>query len=84
MKLITICRNINNSVLKEDFEFWTKMRELYFKEGGEVVSKAILEVEEYLNDYEEDEEHKNIRDKEWKNRIERATNPFEGIDFLSM
>lgn len=84
MKLITICRNINNSVLKEDYEFWTRMRELYFKEGGEAVSKTILEAEEYLDDYEEDEEHKNIRDKEWKIRIERAINPFEGIDFLNM
>lgn len=54
MKLITICRNINNSVLKEDYEFWTKMRELYFKEGEEAVEKEIQANIDWLDWFEEE------------------------------
>ena len=56
MRLTTICRNINNSVLKEDFEFWISMRELYFKEGEEAVEKEIQANIDWLDWFEKDEE----------------------------
>ena len=54
MKLITICKNINNSVLKEDYDFWTRMRELYFEEGEEAVEKEIEANRNWLDWFEEE------------------------------
>lgn len=54
MKLITICKNINNSVLKEDYEFWTKMRDLYFEKGEEAVNLEIEANRNQLDWFKED------------------------------
>ena len=54
VKLITICHNISNSVIKEDYDFWIRMRELYCKEGEEAVIKEIEANRNWLDWFEED------------------------------
>lgn len=55
MRLITICHNISNSVFKEDYEFWIKMREVWYNNGGEEVDKEIEANRDWLDYFEEEE-----------------------------
>lgn len=61
ISLKDICDNIANSVEKEEYEFWIKVRKMWFENGAHSVQAYIRAVERWDRLSEEEKEQRKIQ-----------------------